>query len=128
MGLFDRLFGTGTQKRVPRTWENLPSCTMLLLQDFDLPQIIAAARSSRKDIVCLAPPGAAVDPAGFGQIELLYRFADEQTLAVLTWRGMAFVRREFLAKCRLTSTRTFPEFVRGLGTQARHEGLRCDSI
>lgn len=126
MGIFDRLFGASTPKRVPRTWENLPSCTMMLLEDFDSRQIIAAAHSTQKDIVCLVPAGAAVVPTGFGQIELLYRFADEPALTVLTWRGMVFVRRQFLARSGLSSS-TFPEFVRGLSTQAVHEGLRCDS-
>ena len=126
VGLLERLFGGNEPRRVPRNWENLPSCTMMLLEDFDSHQIIAAARSSSKDIVCLITAGAAVDPTGFGQIELLYEFADDPSLTVLTWRGMVFVRRSFLASSGLP-TPTFSQFVQALRSEAQRQGLRCAS-
>lgn len=126
MGLLDKLLGGRQPKKVPRTWENLPSCLMLLLEDFDSHKIIGAARSTDKKIVCLVPVGAHVDPTGFGQIELLYQFADDPSLAVLTWRGMVFVRRTFLASTILAS-HTFADFIRYLSIEAKRQGLRCDS-
>jgi hypothetical protein len=99
---------------------------MMLVEDFDSRQIIAAARSSNKDIVCLVTPGAAIDPTGFGQIELLYQFADDSSLTVLTWRRMVFVRRAFLVSTGIQST-TFSHFVHALRNEAQRQGLRCGS-
>lgn len=83
--------------KVARTWDNLPSCTMMMVQDFDLDQIIAAARSSNHDIICLISPRLSISPAsGSDQIELLYQFADDPELAILRHRGFFYVRRHFL--------------------------------
>ncbi len=126
MGLLGNLFGGGQPNKVVSTWENLPSCLMLMLEDFDSQKIIGVARSTDKDVVCLVPADAHIDPTGLGQIELLYQFADEPSLAVLTWRVWYSSRRTFLASTSLAS-HTFVDFIRYLSVEAKHLALRCDS-
>jgi hypothetical protein len=99
---------------------------MLIIEGFDSQKISRAARSTDKDVVCLLPAGVQGDPtAGFAQIDVLYRFAEEPSLAVFKWGDRIFVRRAFLAGAGVVAP-TFPEFVRALCKEAERQGAACE--
>ena len=86
--------------RVQRNWENLPSVLQipLLGEGISVAQLIAAVRSSNKDLVWLVPArGSVSQQDGMTMIDYAYHFADNPRLAVQfhQWNGNVIIRGSF---------------------------------
>lgn len=117
------------RSHVERNWENLPSVVMIPIgRSVESQDIVNAASTSGKDLVCLAPIGAEIkEQDAQRQIELSYEFADDPRLAfmVMEFNGLVLIRSSFLLQhAGHLRTHTAEDLLTGLLDQAQRHGWR----
>ncbi len=122
------------QKRVPRTWENLPSMVMAPVPTgFSYPQLAESItdQAPDKELVCLVPWGwTSSQEDAVRRISLLYEFADDPRLVLMRFlapvpgQEQIIVRASFMRETttKVAASNLF-DLAERLSQLARDQGL-----
>jgi hypothetical protein len=116
-----------SKQRVERNWGKLPSVVVITIgRSVNSRDVLSAARSSGKDLVCLMPLGSDIkEQDAHRQIDLSYEFADDPRLAfmVLEFNGLVMIRSSFLLQHgAILNTHTAEDLLMGLLEQTQRNG------